>query len=553
MKGIPKMTVPTAHIYQEPELHTKVLFNMYLRWLLGLVLVSGLPICTANAQWKNLSVSSKALKKKLKTKKIAVVVGLNQFKNPHWSKLKYAKLDAERMGKSLRDLAGFDRIIMRSQFETTTKGKLLQTFRSLKNKIKHKEDLVFVYISAHGTVVKNPKTQKYERYIIASDTSLNVAKTAISVPLLLSILKSYVSKRVVLMLATCYTGVESSKWTPNPGEKNNEEEKKRKIRRLKSRAIQILSAAGHAQSAFESVKLKSDVYTHFFLDCLRKLKQKKQRVSAVEAHVCATPPTTLFVKKHRSAVQVPKVDSEFGANRDIYLISRASSQTGYFSAPKGGTKGSRFHIYPMGGRKSGNRPLMVIDNSEMVALPKGRYRVARMSAQGQPLQEQILDIHEATTIYWKTPWRLEVQGGLLGASFAGNSPLYGGYLGIQYRIFQLHFGVWGTSHAFSDTTLPQLFFDLRPELSYTLEWGAWELEAGAFLGLGLLLQHLGAETHAGYGGIFRYGLTTTPRFWLSSTLGLGLQLDAGFSLVNLGTQWQHRFHWSARLSLQYRL
>ena len=107
----------------------------------------------------------------------------------------------------------------------------------------------------HGTVSKGRT-----RFIITSDTTQSVSKTALSVRNIRSILGGFTSRRIGLILATCYTGLANSKSVLAKGIKGG-------IKPLpfeKDRAIQILSAASYAQPAFESSSFRSDIYTHFF-------------------------------------------------------------------------------------------------------------------------------------------------------------------------------------------------------------------------------------------------------------------------------------------------
>jgi hypothetical protein len=238
-----------------------------------------------------------------------------------------------------------------------------------------------------------------ERYIVTSNTNRDVAKTAINVKQLIQKLRTFASKRIVLMLATCYTGSPQSKSQTKPGQKGNF---RKQVKPLQAPALQVLSAAGFAQAAYESTKLRSDVYTHFFLDCLRKLAKQKKRLSTIAIHACATQPTTQFVRKHQREIQVPRVDSQLGANRDILLFHHARKQTrtGYFWAGK-----RRNNVTFVLKRKDMNAkgtpvPATMAEPGEYIRLRPGRYTVIVRNQIGMELKRYTITIisHRLTSI-----------------------------------------------------------------------------------------------------------------------------------------------------------
>jgi hypothetical protein len=288
---------------------------------------------------------------------------------------------------------------MRVKKRATTKDALDHSLKLLKARIKSPLDTVFIYVSAHGTVARNPKTKQMERYIVTSNTNRDVAKTAINVKQLIQKLRTFASKRIVLMLATCYTGSPQSKSQTKPGQKGNF---RKQVKPLQAPALQVLSAAGFAQAAYESTKLRSDVYTHFFLDCLHKLAKQKKRVSTIEAHICATQPTTQFVKRALNAIQVPGVDSRPGANRDVILTSKQNKQSdiGYFWTGKK-KKHVRYEVQKQTLRKDApqQRVLNIVNPEEYIGLRVGRYTITMRNRYGRILKRYTITIRRQQTTY----------------------------------------------------------------------------------------------------------------------------------------------------------
>ncbi|MBU52345.1 MAG: hypothetical protein CL920_26935 [Deltaproteobacteria bacterium] len=348
------------------------------------------------AQWKPSTLNSQRVKQTIRPRKIALLIGIHHFKNPHWETLKYTRTDTQNMAKVLKRTAKFDRILIRNTFKETTKEALIQAFKDIKRLVKSKQDTILVYISGHGSVAYSLDRKQHRRFIITSNTTKNVSKTALSVNQILSYLKEYGSRKMLLFLATCYTGAPMSKSRNAPGTKGGT----RPLMPLRSRAVQILSASGYAQPAFESNILKGDVYTHYFVRCLQSLHKKKRHVSAIEAHICAARPTTLFVKKHRNEIQVPQVDSQPGANQDITLTNEPlrSKKRGYLVTPSLKTRLLRYFIKKFRGGRKGQA--LIATNSEEVALPPGRYVITQKDDQGRTIKRQTIDIQPGHTTYW---------------------------------------------------------------------------------------------------------------------------------------------------------
>lgn len=372
--------------------------------LLCLLLGCSLWASTAFAQWKDSTLDSKRVKRVLRPQKIALLIGIHHYKNPHWDTLKYTRNDTLNMANVLRQTAHFDRILIRNHYKNTTKKSLLSTLRTLKGLIKSSRDTVFVYISGHGSVAYSPDRKRHTRYIVTSNTTQNVSKTALSVDSVLRTLDSYNSKQIILFLATCYTGAPTSKSRNAPGTKGNG---MRALLPLRSRAVQILSASGYAQPAFESSLLKGDVYTHYFMSCLKSINRKKGAVSAIEAHLCATKPTTMFVRKHRNEIQVPQVDSQPGANKDIHLISKGKERHGYLVTPSLRTRLYRFFIRRRSSGRKGAGALIASAN-ETIALPPGRYTITQRDQKGRLIKRQELIVKRGQTAHLGAPTNSDV-------------------------------------------------------------------------------------------------------------------------------------------------
>jgi len=526
--------------------------NKFLVWCFCLLSLSG-ALCLESAH-AGLKVGGLSLGKQLQPKKIALIVGIDRsVKSAFWSPLKYAKRDAQRMTKKLRASARFDRIILLDRAENTTKKALLQALQRLFRLVSSSEDTVLVYISAHGSVSKGRK-----RYIVTSDTTRHLAKTGLAVAKIRKLLRRLRSRKIGLILATCYNGMPGSKAVRTPGTKGGF----RPARPLKAeRAIQILSAASFAQPAFESSALRSDVYTHYFLDCFKRTKKK----TIIRIHICATILTTKYVQKWNGEVQVPKAYSELGANRDFFLVDtkKERRKVGYLRAAWGKKTGKKFQIFRVGRKSAAQRTVHAMSD-EVTALLPGRYRVVVTDTAGRALHEQHLVIQDGEVIGLHSPWGLEFQAGAWGSTGVlkeqGDLSAVA-LVGLRHRYVALMLGIWGTMLSFERAWYTQLAFELRAEAGFRWRRGKAELFAGGFLSGGLLLQDLAvvqsADDKRTLGaitrpvGILRAGITLLPAWKLSQHATLLLGLDLGMVPGFVEDAFRMSWYFAARLGFRW--
>jgi hypothetical protein len=219
---------------------------------------------------------------------------------------------------------GFQKTILLSTPKQTTLASIQKGLHELKRLNLSPMDTVVIYVSAHGTVIGDMK--KSQRYIIASDTDgEDIAKTGLSIRWLRLYLKTFLSQRKALILATCYTGKIQSKSRYPRGQKGVP----LAVSAPYSTTMLILNAASYQYSAYESKKLKSDIYTHFLLLCIQQLAQKAphpKAVSALQAHSCSVQKTYTYVLKHRKVRQLPGLEANVTGLQAVYLYGSPPKQ-----------------------------------------------------------------------------------------------------------------------------------------------------------------------------------------------------------------------------------
>lgn len=231
----------------------------------------------------------------LRPKKFILSIGMGKFDDPVWRELRFARKDASDMYKFFRkDQQGFDggELLIDDKNPLTTED-IGKAFQRLEQDNRNEEDTVVVYISTHGTVAYKDDG-KVGRYIITSKTDPKRMKaTALDYDRLMASFQALKSRKKVLILAFCHSGVGKSVLTP---------EMKRALAQLKAPYFEepiqersegsiILTASGWREPALEDERLGNDVYTHFLIEGFLKDRNQDGAVSITEAHSYAAQQT----------------------------------------------------------------------------------------------------------------------------------------------------------------------------------------------------------------------------------------------------------------------
>ena len=266
--------------------------------------------------------------KRYRSRRIALLIGINKYEDKAWHPLRYAHKDAKDLANVLkqRKLGKFDRILLYTTPKKTTKSYLQKAFSKLNTWNIDPRDTVFVYISAHGTLSRNSQ-HVLQRYLVTSDTkNSKISKTAISVPWLRQKFDRLKSQRKVMLLATCHSGSGKSRFN---------REIITELKTLKSsffvkpmekvsRASIFLGVCGFGETAQESHRLKNDIYTHYFIKALQNKYDANGdgAVTVSEAHDYAKELTYI----HTKGRQRPYAESDILGTDPIVLIGKKKRQ-----------------------------------------------------------------------------------------------------------------------------------------------------------------------------------------------------------------------------------
>lgn len=269
----------------------------------------------------------------LAPRRIAVVIGVQDYRDPALAGLRYAEKDAADLAAALLDPAGggFDRVFEIHGAEATRRDTLLNTLAVATADL-GRDDTFLLYLSGHGTLTLDP-IEGSRLWFLPSDGRIDApADTGIAVADLERAVNALPARRRVLVLDTCHNGRTGSKSqlgtstaqlvdglrgeVPAPrGEREVSESEAR------------LYAAQYYQPAMEDPTLQNGVYTHFLVEALRQPGladlDRDGLVDVAEAHEYARDHTITYT----GGLQVPRAEYRIVGREDIYLSGPAAARS----------------------------------------------------------------------------------------------------------------------------------------------------------------------------------------------------------------------------------
>jgi len=222
-------------------------------------------------------------------KRLAVVIGINEFKDVKWNKLRYAVKDAEDMASVLSDqrYGQFDKVLLLTGPEQTTKQHILSAVQQLARENFSDKDTVIFYISSHGTISR-VNDGKLHQYVVAYDTSFNdIQSTAIDLNDLRSSFSGLNSQKKALIFAFCHSGRGKSQLSENLMAELGQIKSPFFVKPIEtaSEATFVFAASAWGETAREDNRLENDIYTHFLVEGIKKHDRNGDgAITITEAH-----------------------------------------------------------------------------------------------------------------------------------------------------------------------------------------------------------------------------------------------------------------------------
>lgn len=287
-----------------------------------MMLLALLPLAFAGA----VQVGPSGVEAAYQPRRVAVLVGVQDYSDPALKGLKFPEKDARDLGAVLgaKDVGGFDRVFVISGRDATTRDGLLRAIRVATADLQ-RDDTFLLYLSGHGTLAIDP-IEGSELYFLPSDGRLEAPEaTGIAVEDVEELVHELPARRRVLILDTCHNGRAGSRSAvssptaqllsgfrgeppaPRGGRDVSESEAR-------------LYAAQYWQPAMEDPELENGVYTHFLIDALTRSAgsadlDEDGLVDVMEAHQYARDKTMTWT----GGLQMPRAEYRIVGREEIFL------------------------------------------------------------------------------------------------------------------------------------------------------------------------------------------------------------------------------------------
>ncbi len=324
-------------------------------------------------------------------RKIALVIGVGDYRDKAFPALKWARKDAEEVGRILGDpeYGGFDRVVRLTDSDDVHRDRILAELVSLQRDLRRQDTLV-VYVSSHGTMTIDQQGEPH-LYLVAEDTRPgDLRGSAIELAELQRFFSAIRSERKALILDACYNGEAKSTLQPTVAQRVERMDEaptlSRKVRLGEAEAHLFASTFG--RPAREDDKLEHGVYTFHLLDAMTWSQQDADVnadgvVTIYEAHDHARSKTVAWT----TGAQVPEAYFRMVGHDDLVLV-------GAPDARQAKQEGTLFWYGPEGADWDG--AAVFVDGQEKGVLPAtypieaGRHRVKVVGQDGKILQDRTI-------------------------------------------------------------------------------------------------------------------------------------------------------------------
>lgn len=187
----------------------------------------------------------------------ALIVAVSNYNEPKLPKLQAPAADAERLKAVLSDpdIGGFHVDVALDEEESKLRRRIAKFFAN-----RRPEDLLLVHFSCHGVTDASNRL-----YLAAKDTELDVLEaTGIASEWLNDQMTKSMSKRIVMLLDCCFSGLFPSGTSARSGEDVNA------LARFQGGGIgrAVITATNELQRSYEGKQLRGEVRPSFFTEAV---------------------------------------------------------------------------------------------------------------------------------------------------------------------------------------------------------------------------------------------------------------------------------------------
>ena len=143
----------------------------------------------------------------LAPRRVALVIGINEYEDPVFGDLAHAVADAEAMGEQLAagTGGGFDRVVRLTTATDASRGRILSELKLLRRSVR-REDVVVVYFSGHGTLVVRSDGTLAPFLLVSDSRSAELQTSALDVAAVQRFFSAIPAQRKALIVDACFNG-----------------------------------------------------------------------------------------------------------------------------------------------------------------------------------------------------------------------------------------------------------------------------------------------------------------------------------------------------------
>ncbi len=269
-------------------------------------------------------VDGDLLEEAYEPRRVAVLVGVDDYDDGAFPRLRFAADDAMAVAEVLHDtmFGGFDELVLLTGRDETGRADILATLDDIAATL-HRNDTFVFYFSGHGTL-STDDSGRTSLYLCTRDTDADRPQsTALRVDLLQRFFKNRVHcRRKVMVLDSCHNG--EAKSFVDDGTRERMARRRSPLdpailTRVGEAEAHLFAAAFH-QPALEDPELGHGVYTWFLLQALGERGPLADLdgdgvISVIEAHQYARDHTIA----HTGGAQVPQAMFREVGREEIFL------------------------------------------------------------------------------------------------------------------------------------------------------------------------------------------------------------------------------------------
>ena len=267
--------------------------------------------------------TAEVLSRALEPRRVALVIGIDDYQNPVLPDLRYAGADARKIAELLLSPDGgrFDRVELLVSGDRVTRDSILRALRTIRGELLE-EDTFVLYFSGHGTLAETEKG-KGRLYLLPSDaTPADLEESALDLEVIREYLGSLPAERKALIVDACFHGEGKSVVDPElaPGlVELLESTPQTQVRGLSSGEAHMF-ASTLGRPAFEDPDLGHGVYTHYLIQAMTWRRTEADLnddglLTAWEAHDFARGRT----QQHTDGRQVAEASFRLVGENDLLL------------------------------------------------------------------------------------------------------------------------------------------------------------------------------------------------------------------------------------------